>query len=105
MLPLVHIGLYLATPAAIGVLGNSFDVLKSRIFHWSLAGMIFVFFVAGAHAAWFMGKYINIAWDESFLRRFEDDAFSRTRRILHHWLYWLGLVIGLGGLAIAAISS
>jgi hypothetical protein len=96
-----HIGLYLATPAVIGLLGNSFGMLSRPAFQWGLAVMIGIFFVAGAHAAWFMGTHVNTAWDREFLHRFERNAFSRSRRILHHWMYWLGLLAGLGGLVIA----
>jgi len=96
-----HIGLYLATPAVIGLLGNSFDVVRKPGFQYGLAVMMGLYFIAGAHAGWFMGEHVNTAWGKDFLSRFEKAAFSRSRRRLHHGLYWLGLMAGLAGLVSA----
>lgn len=96
-----HIGLYLGTPAVVGLLGRSFSVDTEPAFRWGLGIMISIFFVAGSHAAWFMGVHVNEPWNEGFLARFEDAAFSLKRRLLHHWMYWAGLVAGLGGLVTA----
>jgi len=96
-----HISLYLSTPAVIGLLGNAFGVLNKPAFHISLAIMIGLYLVAGVHAAWFMGNHVNTVWGKDYLDDFADAAFSRRRRILHHWLYWLGLGAGLIGLLYA----
>ena len=85
----------------IGLLGRSFSVDTEPAFRWGLGIMIAVFFVAGSHAAWFMGVHVNEPWNEDFLGRFEEQAFSLKRRFLHHWMYWAGLVAGLAGLVIA----
>jgi hypothetical protein len=96
-----HIGLCLGTPAVIGLLGRSFSGDTALAFRWGLGLMIVVFFFSGASAAWFMGVHVNEPWTNHYLIRFEKDAFSLRRRLLHHWMYWLGLVAGLGGLAVA----
>lgn len=96
-----HIGLCLGTPAVIGLLGRAFSVDTQIPFRWGLGLMIGVFFISGATAAWFMGVHVNEPWSGDYLNRFEKDAFSLKRRLLHHWMYWLGLVAGLGGLVIA----
>ena len=100
-----HIALYLATPSAMGVLGNSFEVLGNPCFRYGLGLMISVYVVSGIHAAWFIGTHINERWDTGYLEKFEAEAFRPSRRIMHHGLYWLGLAFGLGGLAAAARLS
>lgn len=92
-----HIGLYLSTPAVIGLLGRAFGA-EGTSFKIGLTIMIGLYLVAGVHAAWFMGAHINTAWNNDYLVDFADAAFSKRRRILHHWLYWLGLTSGLMGL-------
>jgi hypothetical protein len=97
-----HIQLYLATPAVLVLVADGLRVKQDRIFTYGLIGMIVVYVVAGIHAGLFMGRHVNEPRQEDFLKRFEQDAFSRGRRIMHHWLYWLGLAIGVGCLALSA---
>lgn len=96
-----HIGLYLSTPAVIGLLGNAFGVLNKPAFQTGLAVMIGFYLGAGVHAGWFMGNHVNKVWGQNYLDDFADAAFNRRRRFIHHWLYWLGLAVGLGGLLCA----
>jgi hypothetical protein len=96
-----HIGLYLSTPAVIGLLGNTFGVLNKPAFQISLTAMIGLYLIAGVHAGWFMGNHVNKPWDRNYLPDFADAAFDSRRRFFHHWLYWLGLAVGLGGLLYA----
>lgn len=100
-----HIGLYLATPAALGLLADTFDVKKCRLFSVCLFISIFVFLVAGSHAAYFMAKYINNPWKNDYLEKFEAEAFTSQRRFLHHGLFWLGLFIGLLGLVLSILKK
>ncbi|MEU1428521.1 hypothetical protein ABZ412_15740 [Nocardia sp. NPDC005746] len=98
-----HIGLYLATPAAIGLLGSTFAVADKPSFQVGLATMMVIYLGAGLHASRFMGRFINVAWDQNVMATFEDKAFTFQRRVMHHWTYWLGLIIGLAGLLIAKL--
>lgn len=98
-----HIGLYLATPAAIGLLGRSFGVDSQPAFQWSLAAMMFLYLIAGLHAGFFMGKHINRRWNSGSLEEFERDAFTLRRRVMHHWFYWFGLFAGIAGLVYAKL--
>jgi hypothetical protein len=96
-----HIGLYLATPAALAVLAEGLKVQNSWWCIGGIALMVIFYLVSGVSAAWFMGKFINIPWNDKRLDDIKAMAFSRRRRILQHWLYWAGLVVGLGGLVLA----
>ena len=91
----------MASPAAIGLLGNVFGIVPKPAFKYGLLGMMGMYLIAGAHAGLFMGKHVNKAWDKDFLTKFEEAAFKPLRKFIHHWLYWLGLLSGLGGLVCA----
>jgi len=93
-----HIGLYLATPPVLVILAEGLQIGHSRLFLGSFSLMILCYLVSGISAGWFMGKYINHPWNDERLRAFSTEAYSLKRRILHHWLYWAGLVVGLLGL-------
>jgi hypothetical protein len=94
-----HIGLYLATPSVIVLLADGLEVSKSsQWFGRSIGAMILIYIVSGISAGWFMGTYINQPLDDEMRRKFYNEAYSTSRRIFHHWLYWLGLAIGIGGL-------
>lgn len=93
-----HIGLYLATPPVLTIIAQGLKVENSR---WWLVGvcvMILIYLVSGMSAAWFMGTYINKKWDKALLDSFAAEAYSTRRRFMHHWMYWIGLFIGLVGL-------
>ena len=96
-----HIGLYLATPAALAVLAEGLKVQNSWWCIGGIALMVIIYLVSGVSAGWFMGEFINIPWNDWRLDDIKAMAFSRRRRILQHWLYWAGLVVGLGGLVLA----
>ena len=66
-----HIGLYIGTPAVIGLLGNTFKLLDREWFQWGLMVMICLYIITGAHAAWFMGKHVNVKWTGNYLVNFE----------------------------------
>jgi hypothetical protein len=97
-----HIQLYLATPAVLALVADGLQVKQDRIFTFGLIGMILVYLAAGIHAGLFMGRHVNDPRQDDFLKRFEQDAFSSGRRFMHHSLYWLGLAIGGGCLALSA---
>lgn len=94
-----HIGLYLATPPVIVLLADGLGVDTSRWFVRSIGLMMLIYIVSGISAGWFMGKYVNQPLsDDKTRREFYNEAYSACRRFLHHWLYWLGLAVGIGGL-------
>jgi hypothetical protein len=97
-----HIQLYLATPAVLVLVAEGLQVKQYRIFTFGLIGMILVYLAAGIHAGLFMGRHVNDPRQVDFLKRFEQDAFSSGRRFMHHFLYWLGLAIGVGCLGLSA---
>jgi hypothetical protein len=99
-----HIGLYLATPPVIVILAQGLKVDESRWFVRGIIAMIATYVISGISAGWFMGKYVNQRWNAPRLMAFSDEAYSRGRRVLHHWLYWLGLVFGLGGVITGLIA-
>ena len=100
-----HIQLYLATPAVLVLVADGLQVKQDRIFTFGLIGMILVYLAAGIHAGLFMGRHVNDPRQGDFLKRFEQDAFSSGRRFMHHSLYWLGLAIGGGCLALSAART
>ena len=94
-----HIGLYLATPPVIILLADGLGITKTSPWFVGIIGvMILIYMVSGISAGWFMGTYINQPLDDEDRRKFYNEAYSLRRRILHHWLYWLGLAIGISGL-------
>ena len=98
-----HLGMYLATPPVIALIAESFGVTCRYSFQYGLVAMIVIYFTSGAHAGWFMGRFINDPWRPvpEMLREFEADAFSSTRRNMHHTFYWAGLILSLLGLILA----
>jgi hypothetical protein len=96
-----HLGLYLATPTVFSVVAVAFSLNTRFWFRFGLIAMICVYLVSGIHAAWFMGGFVNVPWDDSLLNRYESTAFSGGRRFMHHTLYWVGLSCGFVGLVLA----
>jgi hypothetical protein len=100
-----HIGLYLGTPAGVAIIADALGLKDCPWFRIGLAVMIVVYAISGVHAGWFMGKYIHVRWTKDFPTDNDLKYFlSLKRRIWHHYLYWLGVLAGLGGLAISGIS-
>jgi hypothetical protein len=99
-----HIGLYVGTPAVLGVLADAFQVKQSPIFQLGLALVVCVCLFAGIHAGLFMSRHVNDPWREGYLSAFESGAFSKTRRFVHHGMYWAGLGFGLVSILAAAIQ-
>jgi len=93
-----HIGLYLATPTLLAIVAKALDVEAEAAFRYGFYGMIAIYALAGVHATWFMSTYVNMPWQDDFLTVLEGGAFAPSRRIIHHALYWAGLVAGLAGL-------
>ena len=100
-----HIGLYLATPAALAVIADGFDVKRSMFFVAGLIAAIVIYLAAGIHAGLFMSHQVNDPWQADYLLKFESEAFAPSRRFMHHSLYWFGLALGLLGLAIAVLKK
>lgn len=98
-----HIGLYLATPPVIGLLADTLKMNPSAHYNLCFGLMVLIFLFSGAHAGLFMGRYLLKPWDEEVLRRFKVAAFARSRRVIHHSLYWAGLLCGLVGLGLGLL--
>ncbi|MFP2925586.1 hypothetical protein ACLESO_10275 [Pyxidicoccus sp. 3LG] len=100
-----HIGLYLATPPVFVILAEGLEVNTSRPWLVGIGFMLVIYLVSGLSAGWFMGKFINHRWDKALLDEVSQFAYSKCRRFLHHWLYWLGLLAGIVGLLLALKES
>ena len=101
-----HLGLYISTPPVLAILATALNVTNELVFQYSMVGLIIIFFIAGVHASWFIADHINIKWnDSSKWLKFGCSASSFKRRIIHHYFYWAGLIIGLGGLIYAWINK
>jgi hypothetical protein len=98
-----HIGLYLATPPVIAIIAESFNVKTSNWFRIGLGAMIVIYLASGINAGQFMARHVNDEWNARFLEEFKAEAFSPNRRFMHHTLYWIGLAVGLFGLAVALV--
>lgn len=99
-----HIALYLATPTALALIADAFDVKRSFYFAWGLIIAAIIFLGSGVDAAKFIGRHILRPWQNDYLQKFESDGFSNRRISIHHKLYWLGLAIGVVGFAIAILT-
>ena len=96
-----HLGMYLATPPVLMIVAQGLKVENSRWWIGGLCTMILIYLVSGISAAWFMGTHINTRWSDDRLTEFARAAYSVRRRVMHHWLYWIGLIVALTGLFIA----
>jgi hypothetical protein len=100
-----HIGLYLATPAALVIVAQGMKVDGSPFWIAALIFMILAYLISGISAGWFMGKYINTKWTPELIEEFSKAAYSDRRRFLHHTMYWIGLGFGVLGLIVASIQK
>ncbi len=96
-----HIVLCLLTPSAIAIVAEALSIKYMFGFQLGLGTMIVIHLVSGMHAFMWLGRYVNLRKDADFLRNLEKDPFSRTRKVMHRPLYWIGLAIGISGLALA----
>jgi hypothetical protein len=100
-----HIGLYLSTPAALALIADGLGVKQTTPFALGIIAAMGFYLPAGIHAALFMARNVNDPWQRDYVDRFEREAFSSTRRTMHHTLYWAGLTAGLGGLIFAWVKK
>ncbi|WP_157269905.1 hypothetical protein [Azohydromonas aeria] len=100
-----HIGLYLATPAALALIADGLNLKRNPVFVAALLAALLLFLLAGINAALFMSRHVNDPWQDDYLVNFELEAFSMRRRFLHHGLYWIGLLIGIAGLLTAWVAD
>jgi hypothetical protein len=95
-----HLGLYIATPPVLAIIGTALGVSANRYFQMGMIGLIAVYFVAGVHASRSIANVINTSWtDDRGWAKFGNSAASPLRRFMHHYLYWIGLILGLLGIA------
>jgi hypothetical protein len=94
----------LATPTVLKIVADGFLLTDQRPFQYGLVVMLAIYLLAGACAGSFMGTNVNTRWDErddAYLVSLGEAAFTGWRRFAHHWLYWIGLLFGIGGLLLA----
>ena len=95
-----HLGLYIATPPVLAIVATALGVATSPSFQHGMIGLVVIYFIAGVHASWTVASRINSRWKTSAMwLEFGSAAHSLPRRILHHYLYWAGLLLGLLGIA------
>jgi hypothetical protein len=93
-----HLGLYLATPGVLAVVAHQLGVENQDSFRHGMLCLVAIFFVAGISASWTVASRINTKWENADVwLNFGNVAGSWRRRLIHHYLYWLGLSLGLAG--------
>ncbi len=100
-----HLGLYLATPTVVAIVATALGVQSDPSFQVGMASFVVIYFVAGVHASWTIASCVNVDWktgDE--WADLGKQASSIRRRFFHHYLYFVGLLLGLGGIAAAWLS-
>jgi hypothetical protein len=94
-----HLGLYIATPPVLAIVASSLGVADKPVFQKGMIALAAIYFIAGVHASWTIATYVNVAWEtDQNWADFGKQAGSCLRRFIHHYLYWIGLVFGLGSL-------
>ncbi len=96
-----HIGLYIATPAALSIIADGYNVKRETCFVVCLTFAMLIFLIAGCHAGLFMSRHVLQPWQSGYLLSFQSEAFSRQRKNMHHSLYWIGLFIGIVGIILS----
>lgn len=100
-----HLGLYLATPTVLAIIATTLDVTRKPYFQAGMIGLIAIYFLAGVYASWTIAKHVNVNWEsDQTWRQFGKTAGLLSRRVVHHHLYWFGLICGLGGILVAWLS-
>jgi hypothetical protein len=95
-----HLGLYIATPPVLAVVARALNVTDTPSFQHGMVGLVVIYFIAGIHASWTVASRINSKWENADVwLSFGSAAHSGLRRFIHHYLYWLGLGLGLLGMA------
>src|SRR4051794_18797785 len=59
-----HLGLYIATPPVLAIVGTALGVSGNRYFQIGMIGLIAVYFVAGVHASLSLANVINVSWQD-----------------------------------------
>jgi type III secretory pathway component EscR len=97
-----HLNLYIATPTVLAIIAAALGIAAHPDFQRGLACLIVVYFVAGIHASWTIASHINVDWnDDQKWASFGNKASSGWRRFVHHYLYWAGLAVAMGGMVSA----
>jgi len=94
-----HLGLYIATPPVLAVVATGLGVEKSPSFRHGMIGLVVIFFIAGIYASWIIASRVNASWTSvEDWAKFSAVAHSCWRRFFNHYLYWIGLSLGLVGM-------
>jgi hypothetical protein len=102
----LHFGIYLATPAALMIFINELHVAENN---FALVGLLVATgcnFIATLVAGWSMAALVYGGWwpwqpqqhwtNDKFLPGWLKIMRSWPMRLVHHYLYWLGLIVALG---------
>jgi hypothetical protein len=94
-----HIGLYLATPAGVALVGQALNIQCRLPYQFGLAVMILAYLIAGAFASAFVANYLFKRWESlERWRKLGREGDTLSRKFLHHYLCWFGLLFAvLGG--------
>jgi hypothetical protein len=94
-----HLGLYIATPPVLAIVATALGVANTAVFQKGMIALAAIYFLAGVHASWTIATYVNVGWEtDQNWSDFGRQAGSSLRRLIHHYLYWIGLIFGLGSL-------
>ena len=85
-----HLGLYLATPAVLIFLAESIGFDEHNCFKATMALMISLYFFSGAKVCLFLSSFVYGDNGKDWSELAEE---AGKRKVVHHWLYWIGLVL------------
>lgn len=97
-----HLGLYIATPPAYGLLGEALNLTSKGAYKVGLVILVGTCLVAGLHASIFVTRYLFGHWTD--LKRWHDmgeKAMDPQRRFFQHHIYWIALISALLCLVVA----
>ena len=101
-----HLNLYIATPPVLAIVALALGVTAHRYFQGAMVCLVAVYFIAGVSAALTLADHINVDWsDEKKWAELGMKASAPLRRFLHHYLYWAGLSVALGGMLEACFQG
>ncbi len=99
-----HLGLYIATPPAFVIIAEGLGVSTSVPFLICMVILVITYFISGAAAGCLIARFINKKWNsDRKWRTFAHAAHSSRRRYIQHWLYWIGIVVGVLGVFLGMV--
>ncbi|MCB1790335.1 MAG: hypothetical protein KDJ24_08550 [Gammaproteobacteria bacterium] len=101
-----HIGLYLVTPASVALIGQALNIESCNAYRYGLGAMILIYLVAGTSASIFVANHLFAKWGD--LDRWRDLGVRGEdwrRKFLHHYLYWIGLMVAIVGGVVSVVTG